>query len=497
MTSSVESTHSALRSIFDLYAALDRVVIAALQSDQPELATVVDQYLPGASANAGWSQDIARLFELPPHPELGTDDDDISAAVDVALNALMTRSEEDDPLTIPDQKNLVYVVGALMHISAIEPIEKESLFKQVLELASPTDAPMATKSANAGNLYELLLSDFLGMAAWDEVIDFAAQQGWVKKAISKVPNCRTGVVTVNGYECVFIDADLESDTITFNDLIDAIDPQNWPMSYPSFFCSMDEFKDRGDEWFNLREVAGFCKISGGYKLRTRLKFIKSKQKDLDHRLDFDLAEEQGPGCDELVKVDRGFVNATCNNLARKPELGGVKLRTRKVAHVVGISPYAQAFLLCKLGYGWAAVQTFFGPVADGPPPPGYTKWGRHPVRVENPNIPGPGGSSGSGAQSGGAGGPTQSDGSQTSGAKLQVSTKTAKALAEMANYLTATNLDITKKWLAGQLHFEDLAKYSQEVGAKLASEPWKWLKDITTDTAGNGGSSGGSGGSTP
>ena len=48
------------------------------------------------------------------------------------------------------------------------------------------------------------------------------------------------------------------------------------------------------------------------------------------------------------------------------EAGGVRLRTKKVAHIKGISPYAQAFWLCKLGYGWVALHLFFGKAYDRP-----------------------------------------------------------------------------------------------------------------------------------
>ena len=51
--------------------------------------------------------------------------------------------------------------------------------------------------------------------------------------------------------------------------------------------------------------------------------------------------------------------------------------------------------------------------------------------------------------------------------------------------MTKTNLDLTEKWLKGSLSFGDLADYGQNVGGKLASEPWKWLKDITTPTKPN------------
>ena len=94
------------------------------------------------------------------------------------------------------------------------------------------------------------------------------------------------------------------------------------------------------------------------------------------------------------------------------------MRTRKVAHVTGISPFAQAFFLCKLGYGWAAVQAFFGPAMKEPPPSPseYTYWNEAPLKMEDPKLPGPGTAGGSG----GATQSTQSTGSPTAPPQMQV-----------------------------------------------------------------------------
>ena len=50
--------------------------------------------------------------------------------------------------------------------------------------------------------------------------------------------------------------------------------------------------------------------------------------------------------------------------------------------------------------------------------------------------------------------------------------------------LTAKNLDLADKWMAGQLTLTDLADYSAQVGARVASDPWKLLQAISKPKGG-------------
>lgn len=481
MTSSIQENPAVPLAILELYGALDLAV-----QTNPELGPLVDEYMPGASANQGWSQEIHELF-LPGQPRIT----DVEGAVRSGLERILTIAtspgftEEEPLITIPDLSNLVYAVGALSHILQAQPgDELFELYAQVLSLAVPQDVEGIVERVEVARTF--LLTEIPKFSGWDVWPDFikAAAEGenkYVMELIAEVPQCRTGVVTVNGYQSVVIDADLVSKDVTFKNLIDVIDPRNWPKSYPSFFCKMENPTHRDDKWYDIKETAGFCNVDGGFKLVTKLRFIKSNQvPDLDARLDFDLGEDQ-TGCDGNVKVDKGFVNALCTNIDKDPKKGGVLLRTRKVAHVKGISPYAQAFLLCKLGYGWAAVHTFFGPAMRKPPLYGYTDWKEAPLKMEDLNRPDPG--TGDGSE-----GPTQSTGTasaSTNGGiskppKLQVATTTAQTLKDTAEFLTDKNLELTKKWLAEGLNFGDLAAFGAQVGAKLGSEPWNWLQNIVT-----------------
>lgn len=487
MTSSPQPTLTAPQANLALYGALDDILIQALQSGEPEVAALVNEYLPGAAEQPGWAQELREIFG-PVEPS----DAEIGDTVAAALDAVLANGR--DALTIPDLANLVYAVGALVHFEAADLEANSDRFVQVLALAG-TGIEEAERLERA-NLFlysqDGLLNALSGWQAWPSVIQTAAANGWVDPIIASVPQCSTAVVTVDGLECVAIDTDVTSSTITFEDLIETVDPRNWPDAYPAFFCEMYPSENRApkDKWWNVRETVGFCQYfaDGGLGLTQRLRFLKSKQSATDARLDFDLSENQ-KGCTGKVLVDRGFVNVTCTREDGDTTQGGVRLTTKKVAHIKGISPYAQAFWLCKLGYGWIAMHLFFGNA--GYPGPGNVEWKDPPVIDEPDNDPADepddfdddgSGAGGGGGAGGGAAGFADADAAPPADDKIEVATKTAKRLADVANYLTKTNLDLTKKWLDGGLNFGDLAKYGSEVGGRLASEPWIWLHEITTGT---------------
>ncbi|MDX1884507.1 hypothetical protein [Mycolicibacterium sp. 120270] len=495
MSSSPQPTFTAPQANLVLYGALDDVLTTALRDGDADTAALVNRYLPGSVQYPGWSRQLRELFG----PVQQSDDLTIAETVAAALNGVLANGREN--LTVPDLANLIYAVGALAHIPAADLDGNADLFRDVLSLAVD-DAFIEERieRANAflfdeGGLYYALS----GWDAWTGVIQTAAANDWIMKVIAEVPQCSTAVVTVQGLECVIIDAEITSNIITFDDLVDVIDPRNWPYAYPAFFCEMYPSTSRApkDKWWNVRETVGFCQYfdDGGLGLTQRLRFLKSEQSKTDFRLDFDLSEDQ-TDCTGKVLVDRGFVNATCTREDGDTSRGGVRLTTKKVAHIKGINPYGQAFWLCKMGYGWIAAHLFFG--KKGEPPPGWVNWKDAPLIGEPDNDPpdnekddgsggGAGLSGGAGAGVGGGAG-AGAAGQVNAGAappaddKLAVATKTAKRLADVADYLTKSNLDLTKKWLDGGLNFGDLAKFGSEVGARLASEPWLWLHEITTGT---------------
>ena len=102
-------------ALVELYGALDMAVIA-----NPELGPLVDQYLPGASQNAGWSNELYETL-LPEVPRNA----DVEGTVESGLRRIMNIAEspgfiEERLLTIPDLSNLVYAIGTLSHLGIDE-----------------------------------------------------------------------------------------------------------------------------------------------------------------------------------------------------------------------------------------------------------------------------------------------------------------------------------------------------------------------------------------
>jgi hypothetical protein len=60
-----------------------------------------------------------------------------------------------------------------------------------------------------------------------------------------------------------------------------------------------------------------------------------------------------------------------------------------------------------------------------------------------------------------------------------VASTTIKMVAECVEEMTAKQFDIAEKWLSGQLTVDDLAKHSADVGARIASEPFRIIQAIS------------------
>jgi hypothetical protein len=52
-------------------------------------------------------------------------------------------------------------------------------------------------------------------------------------------------------------------------------------------------------------------------------------------------------------------------------------------------------------------------------------------------------------------------------------------VADCVQELSVKQFDLADKWLAGQLTVADLTQFSAEVGARIASDPWKFLQAIS------------------
>ena len=447
------------RALLTLYGALDQTV---LQSDDPGDAATVDQYLPNASANRGWSRQIETFF-------FGEDtrSTDIAGNVGGALREILDNPQQ---ITIPELSRLVFVTGALTHFATADAREQNRRpITEALALAGRADKTLEHRRSDADSFFELLATTFTRRQDWDEVIQAAFANGWLMPEIRDIPLCNAAIVPVGDLPCVVIDAVIASSNITLNNLKNVVDALNWPRDYSHFFCDMVDKNLRGDGWRNVLEYAGFCDIAPDRLLKTGLKYIKSEHGMTDARLDYDLSEDDLGG-DGRVLVDRGYINMRCTRQDNDPSQGGVRVRTRKVAHVKGLDPYAQAAFICISGYAYAAVEMLFGPAID-PPTFDFVPWRNEPLKAAAA-VEADAAASAAGAASGVPAGNPPPD------SKLDAATKVAKSLKESAKFITDKHLELSEKWLGGQLTFAELAKQGQEIGGRLASDPWKLLHEL-------------------
>ncbi len=93
-------------------------------------------------------------------------------------------------------------------------------------------------------------------------------------------------------------------------------------------------------------------------------------------------------------------------------------------------------------------------------------------------VPGQGGQQGpAGQQQGGKGKPQKP-------ADNSVVSTAISMVAQCVQELTVKQFDLADKWLSGQLTVDDLTQYTAEVGARLASDPWKFIQSISQPKGG-------------
>jgi len=149
-----------------------------------------------------------------------------------------------------------------------------------------------------------------------------------------------------------------------------------------------------------------------------------------------------------------------------PDQPPVYVRTRKVCHINGMRPYTMKRFVCVFGYAFIVAEMLFGSALH--PKANAVPW--EDSKTEQPGNP-------SGQPPGGGGKhPPPSDNSAASTA--------IKMVAECVEDLTAKQFDLADKWMAGQLTVADLAQYGAEVGARIASDPWKFIQAITQPNGG-------------
>jgi hypothetical protein len=457
----------ALRSLLEVYGVLDDAVS---QSDDPAVAATVDAFLPRASANVGWYRELETYFfgaNAKPAPN-----------VSEAIGELVRQEQAGNPLTTSQKSRLFYSFSALTRLGQVVPnttfaaprtSEPNETLVGALTLLGPAGMPFDARRNNALGVAD----SFLDAVSYrfpnrDRFYDFrayAASNDWIDEETLNIPLCDASVVDVDGIESVVVDTVCQSRTVTLKDLKGIVNPFNWHANYDDFFCNMAVCGEpqRPDGWRRVLESVGFCE-AGGLRLRTALKYLGTADHryPLEGRLDYDLDDPPRGDGDGRVTVDRGYINMWAVNDDKDPTKPGVLVRTRKVVHINGLLPYAQARLVCITGYGTASSEFLFPK-----PPPGGAKVPRQPFEYYDTGVPlptnQPGGTTVSSPK------PPPADHAVTSVVKLW---------SDSVRDITTGYFDLAGKLATGKLRYDDVANYGKDVSERLLQRPLEYLDTV-------------------
>jgi hypothetical protein len=441
---------AALPSLMALYGALDP---ATAEFDSRAVADAAARYLPITARSPGWFNNIMDVFgsrtaEAIPDPE--------SALADIVEPAT-----PDDVLTVPELSRLVYVIGALCHTPRFErmALQPESLLGRALALAGPDyEGQTETAVATGDSLLQLLFVELGSARDRDRVFRMAFAQGLLSRDVAEVPQCIPSTQTVDGYECVVIDTISRRSDIYLQNLKDVVDPLNWHRNYPHAFCRMDaQNPDKlPSDWSRVLETVSLDCLGGWPRMVTPLEYYKSDPAPDQAVLQYDL-DKSGLATlgDGRVKVDRGFIKmwATGNP--------GVRVRTRKIVHIDGLWPAAQAMFVCPSGYASMADEMIFGNATN--PPADTVPWQPSPASAATTSSTPTG----------------PSNGPQKPSSGGSVASTTAQTWIDCLKDLADKNLQLSAKWWKNQLTVDDLVTYTQDVGAEIASAPWRLIQALS------------------
>ncbi|MGP4056890.1 hypothetical protein ACTWP6_19060 [Mycobacterium sp. 4D054] len=464
---------SVLRAILELQGSLDT---ATVRTGDPRVAEIADRFLPGSSSTPEWYRELL-AFMLPGAPQVDAD----------PTNAILALQETDSTPTVPEQARLIYVLGAVIHLTSNVPDGVVLPFDDpttgparsaLISLLGPTFPEPSGSQRPADpqalqhegdelqTIIGLFDQQFTGWQDWDDVAQQLVALGVLSADAAAVPLCRPSVVSIGGRDAIVVDTDFTSQEVSLNQVKGVADPRNWDENYPAFFCHMEYRNLRPDGWRRVLETVGICAFPPpiGIQLHTMLKFFKTTV-DLpgshSARLDYDLNDPlPDPDSDGRITIDRGYINMWAPQ--GNPDVPPVAVRTRKVVRIEGMRAFTQGRFVCIFGYAYATMEMLFGS-AKRPPEKGEYRW----PWLDAPEIPD------NAAQSSPAQPPDNS-------AASTVITMAVQCVEDM----TTRHLDVTDKWMSGQLTLADLAQYSAEVGARIASEPWRIMLALSKPKGG-------------
>jgi hypothetical protein len=465
-----------VRDILEVFGAIDRAVRRA---NDPEVSAAADKLLPGSAANAGWYEELERRY-FPNDPR-----------TEPNLGDALTRIADNDAdkstprLTRAQKARLLYGISASARLQRVAPqcglaafdAPDDSAFGEALigSLAAVAPAEVtsveerrSTAAEARNSLLEHVSSNFTRPGDFDDVVRERAVAGIRDNRKLLAPLCQTAVVVVDGRESVIVDTKFTSDSVSLDDLKSIVNPFNWNQDYAELFAAMQSQVPGllPDGWCQVLETV---RLLGEEELTTPLKFYayQDPASPLEAEMNYDLDMSNFDAGDGQVLVDRGFINM--KSTVGDPTQGGVRVVTRKVVHIQGISAFAQARLVCIGGYGTASADFLLGAATKPPASPKPFDFTGDPDQSQAETAPKPP--------------PPGPPGPPKTPAQASVTHFTPAAVdawTECVQDLTNGYFDVAQKWLSGSLTMNDVTDYTARVGGELASSPWKYLQAMTT-----------------
>jgi hypothetical protein len=443
-----------LNSLLTLYSALDQAVLRS--GHYPEVPEAVEKYLPGSTGeHAGWSVELAdflsRLPGAQPPPTVREALDDIT---------------NSPPPSASVTGRLVYVIGALLNLPPDRLSEDipTDLYASVLDFARPL--------ANGGSgveLQSLLANDFPSGSAWSSLAEKAYARELMSLDVSRWRPCESKLIPHgDGPVCVKLLARYTDDELTIDQVKNVLEPTNWP-DLSEFFCDVSYSGGVGANGWQpaLEIVSSNCPDQA---LRTALTFYKYEVADQIAGVEYDLDPHPPAGRegDGIVKVDHGSIQV------RSLEPAGVEVHASKVVYIDGLSPVAQNIYTCVMGYGSLSQEMILGGARNPPPHPDPFRPSPNPDGSHQSDPPQSDPDGGSDAKPPSAPAPS----ADPVEAAIDMVTDCAKELTDRAS-------KVAGKWAAGTLTNADVIEYSSYVGARVASDPWRFLA-LFTGQSGSG-----------
>jgi hypothetical protein len=443
-----------VRQILAIFGAIDHAI---KDSDDPNLLAAADALLPGASANRGWYATLQAALG----PEVTLDEPNLLGA----LENIAGGTGADNPLAQSQKARLLYGLSTLARLQSVapgiavtsftEPGEKK--FADALHGTLAAIAPRKTKQdvAKRQQFLTSVAENFRTWRDFDGSVRPLAEENLRSGESLDAPLCRTAIVTVDDLPCVLIDTEFTSERVSLGDLKNIVNPFNWDEDYPGFFRAM-RAQNPGTLAGGWGRVLEEVRLVEGFDLTTPLKFFpyQDKERPWEASLEYDL-DKPALSPDPRVLVDRGYIRMTARD-HKNPKSKGVSVKTRKIVHITGIPPWAQARLVCLCGYGTSSADFLLRAAENPPKDP-------HPFLYREDDSH-----------------PDNDPSTTPSSAPIHYVPAAVEAWTEVVQDVTNSYLDLTEKWLSGGLSFSDMADHCRRVYGDVGSAPWNYLQDMMT-----------------